>query len=59
MAKVRITQIRSSIERPQVVKDTLRALGLTKNQQSVEHTVNPMIQGMINRVQHMLKIEEI
>ncbi len=59
MAKVKITQVKSSIERRQVQKDTLIALGLRRNQTSVEHELSPVIQGMINRVQHLVKVEEI
>ena len=59
MAKVKITQVKSSIERPQVQKDTLVALGLRRNQTSVVHEATPVIQGMINRVLHLVKVEEI
>ena len=60
MKKVRITQIRSGIGRPQNQKDTLRSLGLRKMHQSVEVDMeNPSIAGMVNTVKHLLKIEEI
>mgnify|MGYP002523403824 CR=1 FL=1 len=60
MKKVRITQIRSGIGRPQNQKDTLRSLGLRKMHQSVEVDMeNPSMAGMVNTVKHLLKIEEI
>ena len=60
MKKVRITQIRSGIGRPQNQKDTLRSLGLRKMHQSVEVDMdNPSMAGMVNTIKHLLKIEEI
>ena len=60
MKKVRITQVRSGIGRPQDQKDTLRSLGLRKMHQSVEVDMeNPSMAGMVNTVKHLLKIEEI
>jgi len=59
MARVRITQVRSKIRRPERQKQTLAALGLKKINHSVEHEVNDQIQGMIDRVQHLVKVEEI
>jgi large subunit ribosomal protein L30 len=59
MNKVRITQIKSIIDRPQNQKDTVRALGLKKMNQTVEHTRTPQVDGMIHKVRHLLKVEEI
>ncbi|MBO7083830.1 MAG: 50S ribosomal protein L30 [Bacteroidales bacterium] len=60
MKKVRITQIRSGIGRPQDQKDTLKSLGIRKMNHSVEVDMeNPCIAGMVNKVAHLLKIEEI
>ena len=60
MKKVRITQIRSGIGRPQDQKDTLIALGLRKMNHSVEVDMdNPSKAGMLKKVAHLLKIEEI
>ena len=60
MKKVRITQIRSGIGRPQDQKDTLKSLKLRKMNQSVEVDLdNPGIAGMVNKIAHLLKIEEI
>ena len=60
MKKVKITQIRSGIGRPQDQKDTLKSLGLRKMHQSAEIDMdNPCMAGMVNKVAHLLKIEEI
>jgi len=59
MAKVRITQVRSIIDRPQRQKDTIKALGLRKMNHSVEIDLNPQLQGMINKVSHLLKVEQL
>ncbi|MBQ3353542.1 MAG: 50S ribosomal protein L30 [Bacteroidales bacterium] len=60
MKKVRITQIRSGIGRPQDQKDTLKSLGIRKMHHSAEVDMdNPSIAGMVNKVAHLLKIEEI
>ena len=60
MKKVRITQVRSGIGRPQNQKDTLRSLGLRTMDQSVEVDMdNPSMAGMVNTIKHLLKIEEI
>jgi large subunit ribosomal protein L30 len=59
MSKVRITQVKSSIDRSKDQKDTLIALGLKKMNQSRELESNPALDGMINKVKHLLKIETI
>lgn len=59
MAKVRITQVKSVIDRTKSQKATMQALGLRKMHQSVEHEVNPQLQGMINKVSHLITVEEI
>jgi len=59
MAKVRITQVRSIIDRPQRQKDTMKALGLRKMNQCVDIELNPQLQGMINKVSHLLKVEQL
>lgn len=59
MTKVRITQIRSKIDRPARQKRTLEALGLKKMHQSREVEMNPNIEGMIRKVQHLVKVEEV
>lgn len=57
MSKVKITQVKSSIDRPERQKATLRALGLNKISQSVEHEGTPQILGMIKKIAHLVKIE--
>ena len=58
MAKVKITQVRSTIGRPEVQKRTIAALGLGKLNRTIEKELNPAMQGMINKVKHLLVIEE-
>lgn len=59
MAKIRVTQVKSKIGRPERQKRTLAALGLRKMHQSVEHEASPQIMGMVNAVKHLVKVEEI
>lgn len=59
MAKVKITQVRSTIGRPEVQKRTILALGLGKINRSVEVEQNPSIAGMVRVVNHLVKVEEI
>jgi large subunit ribosomal protein L30 len=59
MKKLRITQVKSTIDRSQRQKDTIKALGLRKLNHSVEVENNIQIAGMINKVSHLLKVEEI
>jgi len=59
MSKVRITQIRSAINRPERQKLTLKALGIQKLNRPKEHEATPQILGMIEKVKHLLKVEEI
>lgn len=56
--KVIITLVKSPIGSKQKQKDTLKALGLTKMNKSVEKENNVYIQGMINKVSHLVKVEE-
>lgn len=58
MAKVKITQVRSTIGRPEVQKRTIAALGLGKLNRTVEKELNPAMKGMINAVKHLLIVEE-
>ena len=58
MAKVKITQVRSTIGKSKRQKDTMKALGLKKINHSVEKEVSPQIMGMIRKVSHLIKIEE-
>lgn len=59
MAQVRITQIRSTIKRPLAQKNAIKSLGLGKINRSVELEDNAALRGAINKVQHLVKIEEI
>ena len=59
MAKIRIKQVRSKIDRPERQKRTLAALGLTKINQVVEHEDTHQILGMVNAVKHLIEVEEI
>ena len=56
--KVKITQIKSSIGYKQKAKLTLKALGLRKMHQSVEHIDTPSMRGMLSKVDYLVKIEE-
>ncbi len=58
MTKLKITQVKSVIDRPKRQKDTMRALGLKKMNQSVVKDATPSVVGMIEKVAHLLKIEE-
>ena len=58
MAKVKLTQIKSVIDRSKRQKDTMVALGLRKMNHSVVKDVNPQIEGMIAKVSHLIRIEE-
>ncbi len=57
--KLRITQIRSLIGQRESHRKTVRALGLRKIRHTVEHTDTPQIRGMIRKVQHLIKVEEV
>ncbi|MHB2151018.1 50S ribosomal protein L30 [Caldithrix abyssi] len=57
--KIRITQVRSLIGRPEPQRRTIKALGLRKMNHSVEHVATPQILGMVNKVRHLVKVEEL
>ncbi|KAA0991071.1 50S ribosomal protein L30 [Dyadobacter aurulentus] len=59
MSKVRITQVKSTIDRPERQKLTIKALGLGKLNRSVEKENSEAIAGMIRKVSHLVKVEEI
>lgn len=59
MAKVRVTQVRSAIGKPQKQKLVIQALGLGKINRFKEFELSPQIQGMINKVSHLVTVEEI
>lgn len=57
MSKVKITLIKSSIDRSKRQKNTLKALGFRKMHQTVEHEATPQIQGMLRVIGHMVTVE--
>jgi large subunit ribosomal protein L30 len=59
MARIKITQIKSVIDRSERQKRTMQALGLTKMNQSVEVEANGAIIGMIRKVNHLVALESI
>lgn len=58
MAKIKIKQVRSGIDKPERQKRTLRALGIKKMHQTVEHEATPQIMGMVEKVKHLVEISE-
>jgi large subunit ribosomal protein L30 len=59
MKKIKITLVKSPIDRPERQKLTLKALGLNKTNATKEVTATPQILGMIRKVEHMVNVEEI
>ena len=59
MAKIKITQVKSAIDRPERQKLTLKALGLRKLNASKEVEATPQILGMITKVTHLVQVEEV
>ena len=57
--KVKITQIKSAIGYRCQTKDTLKALGIKKMNDSVVKVASPAIQGMITSINHLLKVEDL
>ena len=58
MAKLRITQTRSSIGQSAKHRGTLRALGLGKIGRSAEHAESPQLAGMLRKVRHLIRVED-
>mgnify|MGYP001405722438 CR=1 FL=1 len=59
MAKIRITQIKSKIGQPENQKRILAALGIKKMHQTVEHDDTPQIMGMVEKLRHLVKVENV
>ncbi|MFZ5971285.1 MAG: 50S ribosomal protein L30 [Bacteroidota bacterium] len=59
MAKVRITQTRSMIKRPETQQLTIQSLGLGKVHASVEVEYTPQIKGMVKKVSHLVSVTEL
>ena len=59
MAKVRVTQVRSQIGQSEKHRGTLRALGLGRIGRTAEHEDGPVLTGMLRKVRHLVKTEEL
>jgi large subunit ribosomal protein L30 len=59
MKKIKVTQVKSVIDRPERQKRTMVALGLKKMNASVEVMGTPQILGMVRKVNHLIKVEEL
>jgi large subunit ribosomal protein L30 len=59
MKKIKVTQVKSAIDRPERQKRTLEALGLKKMNASKEVEATPQILGMVAKISHLLKVEEV
>lgn len=57
--KIKITQVRSAIGSPKDQKATVRALGLKRMNDSVEQDDTPAVRGMVFKVKHLVKVEEL
>ncbi len=58
MAKIRITQVKSGIGQKSDQKRTIKSLGIHRMNQSVVHEDSAALRGMINKVRHLVKLEE-
>jgi large subunit ribosomal protein L30 len=58
-SRLKLTQVRSSIGQSPRHRGTLRALGLGRIGSSREHEVGPVLAGMLRKVRHLVKVEEI
>ncbi|PHN04541.1 50S ribosomal protein L30 [Flavilitoribacter nigricans] len=59
MAKIKITQVKSVIGRPKRQKNTVEALGLKRLHKPVVHEATPQILGMVEKVSHLVTVEEV
>ncbi|MBV9987603.1 MAG: 50S ribosomal protein L30 [Chitinophagaceae bacterium] len=59
MKKIKITQVKSGIDRSERQKQTLIALGLKKLHATKEVEATPQILGMVNKVSHLVKVEDV
>jgi large subunit ribosomal protein L30 len=59
MAKVRVTQVKSRIGQSERHRGTLRALGLGRIGRSREHETSPALDGMLRKVRHLVKVEDV
>jgi len=59
MGKIKVTQVKSAIKKPVRQKRTLEALGLRKLHQTIEVEATPQVLGMVNKVSHLVVVEEV
>ncbi|MCK5692877.1 MAG: 50S ribosomal protein L30 [Bacteroidetes bacterium] len=59
MGKIKVTQVKSAIKKPVRQKRTLEALGLRKLHQTIEVEATPQIRGMVQKVLHLVVVEEV
>lgn len=59
MAKIKITQVKSRIGATKIQKLNLDSLGLKKMNRSVEHEASSQILGMVEKVKHLVSVEEV
>ncbi len=59
MGKIKVTQVKSAIKRTARQKRTLEALGLRKLHQTIEVEATPQVLGMVNKVSHLVEVEEV
>lgn len=57
--KLKVTLVKSVIGTPEVQRATVKSLGLNKLNSMTEHNDTPQIRGMINKVSHLVKVEEV
>jgi large subunit ribosomal protein L30 len=58
VAKLKVTQVRSTVGKPRRLRDTVRALGLRRIRHSVIQEDRPEIRGMLARVRHLVDVED-
>ncbi len=59
MEQIKITLVKSMIDKSHKQKNTLKALGLTKREQSVSKPKNDQVMGMLKKVNHLVKVESV
>ncbi len=59
MGKIKVTQVKSAINRPERQKRTLVALGLRKLHKTIEVEASPQVLGMVSKVSHLVTVEEV
>ncbi len=59
MEKIKVTLVRSIIDKPKKQKLTVKALGLKRINHTVVHSATPQILGMIRKVKHLVKVEKV